>query len=163
MRCVWDAKVAGSNPVTLIVRNPKSLLGSVPDTCESRMARVSMNDPICTIKNTRAAYLSVITQGTQSVAQFGSALRLGRKGRRFESCHSDFGPVTQLGEYFVCIEKVAGSSPVRSIRRSVMGEQHSAGKGDKYRQVDSKKYRENYEKIFGKKKKTVTKKKDKKS
>ena len=99
----------------------------------------------------------------QSVAQFGSALRLGRKGRRFESCHSDFGPVTQLGEYFVCIEKVAGSSPVRSIWRSVMGEQHSAGKGDKYRQVDSKKYRENYEKIFGKKKKTVTKKKDKKS
>jgi len=44
-----------------------------------------------------------------------------------------------------------------------MGEQHSAGKGDKYRRVDSKKYRENYEKIFGKKKKTVTKKKDKKS
>jgi len=36
----------------------------VPYTCESRMARVSMNDPICTIKNTRAAHLSVITQGT---------------------------------------------------------------------------------------------------
>ena len=28
-----------------------------------------------------------------------------------------------------------------------------AGKGDKYRNVDSKKYRENYEKIFGSKKK----------
>jgi hypothetical protein len=28
---------------------------------------------------------------------------------------------------------------------------HSAGKGDKYRQVDMKKYRENYAKIFGKK------------
>ena len=54
----------------------------------------------------------------QSVAQFGSALRLGRKGRRFESCHSDFGPVTQLGEYFVCNEKVAGSSPVRSIKNT---------------------------------------------
>ena len=53
------------------------------------MARVSMNDPICTIKNTRAANLSVITQGTQSVAQLGSALRLGRKGRWFESSHSD--------------------------------------------------------------------------
>ena len=54
------------------------------------MARVSMNDPICTIKNTRAANLSVITQGTQSVAQLGSALRLGRKGRWFESSHSDY-------------------------------------------------------------------------
>ena len=34
-----------------------------------------------------------------------------------------------------------------------MGGQHDAGKGDKYRQVDMKKYRENYEKIFGKKNK----------
>ena len=110
--------VVGSSPTRGVVENPRSLLGSVPDTYESRMARVSMNDPICTIKNTRAAYLSVITQGTQSVAQFGSALRLGRKGRRFESCHSDFGPVTQLGEYFVCIEKVAGSSPVRSTKNT---------------------------------------------
>ena len=33
-----------------------------------------------------------------------------------------------------------------------MGGRHSAGKGDKYRQVDLEKYRENYEKIFGKKK-----------
>jgi hypothetical protein len=33
-----------------------------------------------------------------------------------------------------------------------MGTQHSAGKGDKYRPVDLNKYRENYEKIFGKKK-----------
>ena len=33
-----------------------------------------------------------------------------------------------------------------------MGGQHSAGKGDKYRPVDMNKYRENYEKIFGKKK-----------
>lgn len=30
---------------------------------------------------------------------------------------------------------------------------HGAGKGDKYRQVDMKTYRENYEKIFGKKNK----------
>ena len=43
-----------------------------------------------------------------------------------------------------------------------MGGQHSAGKGDKYRQVDMKKYRENYEKIFGKKKKNPPNKKDKK-
>ena len=81
--------VVGSSPTRGVVENPRSLLGSVPDTYESRMARVSMNDPICTIKNTRAAYLSVITQGTQSVAQLGSALRLGRKGRWFESSHSD--------------------------------------------------------------------------
>jgi uncharacterized protein VirK/YbjX len=33
-----------------------------------------------------------------------------------------------------------------------MGGQHSAGKGDKYRKVDLEKYRENYDKIFSKKK-----------
>ena len=49
-----------------------------------------MNDPICTIKNTRAAHLSVITQGTQSVAQLGSAPHLGCGGRRFKSYHSDY-------------------------------------------------------------------------
>lgn len=32
-----------------------------------------------------------------------------------------------------------------------MSGQHGAGKGDKYRPVDMQKYRENYEKIFGKK------------
>lgn len=42
------------------------------------------------------------------------------------------------------------------------GRRHSAGKGDKYRKVDAEKYRENYEKIFGKKKKKPLKKKDKK-
>ena len=36
-----------------------------------------------------------------------------------------------------------------------MGGQHNAGKGDKYRKVDLEKYRENYEKIFAKKKKKV--------
>lgn len=34
---------------------------------------------------------------------------------------------------------------------------HNAGKGDKYRPVDRDKYRENYEKIFGKKKKNGNK------
>jgi len=34
-----------------------------------------------------------------------------------------------------------------------MSRQHSAGKGDSPRKVDMQKYRENYEKIFGKKKK----------
>ena len=34
-----------------------------------------------------------------------------------------------------------------------MSGKHGAGKGDRYRQVDQKKYAENYEKIFGKKKK----------
>jgi len=44
-----------------------------------------------------------------------------------------------------------------------MGRQHSAGKGDKYRPVDMNKYRENYEKIFGKKKKPKTSNKEKKN
>jgi hypothetical protein len=43
-----------------------------------------------------------------------------------------------------------------------MDRRHSAGKGDNYRKVDMDKYRENYEKIFGKKKKKTPKKKDKK-
>jgi len=44
-----------------------------------------------------------------------------------------------------------------------MDRRHAAGKGDNYRKVDAEKYRENYEKIFGKKKKqTSKKKKDKK-
>ena len=43
-----------------------------------------------------------------------------------------------------------------------MGDRHSAGKGDRYRVVDRKKYSENYEKIFGKKKKSRVKKKEKK-
>lgn len=43
-----------------------------------------------------------------------------------------------------------------------MAGKHSAGKGDRYRQVDMKKYAENYEKIFGKKKKTKKKKEPKK-
>ncbi len=32
-----------------------------------------------------------------------------------------------------------------------MSAKHSAGKGDKYRPIDYKKYAENYEKIFSKK------------
>jgi len=43
-----------------------------------------------------------------------------------------------------------------------MSSKHGAGKGDRYRQVDQDKYRENYEKIFGKKKKTTPKPKKKK-
>jgi hypothetical protein len=43
-----------------------------------------------------------------------------------------------------------------------MSGRHSTGKGDKYRAVDRKKYSENYEKIFGKKKPTTVKQKEKK-
>jgi len=44
-----------------------------------------------------------------------------------------------------------------------MGGQHNAGKGDKYRPVDMNKYRENYEKIFGKKKPKKKSNKEKKN
>ena len=40
-----------------------------------------------------------------------------------------------------------------------MSREHAAGKGDSPRKVDLKKYRENYEKIFGKKKKKTSSKK----
>lgn len=39
---------------------------------------------------------------------------------------------------------------------------HSAGKGSRYRPVDMKKYAENFEKAFSKKKKKPIKKKDSK-
>jgi hypothetical protein len=39
-----------------------------------------------------------------------------------------------------------------------MSGKHGAGKGDKYRQVDMKKYSENYDKIFPKKGKPAKKK-----
>jgi len=44
-----------------------------------------------------------------------------------------------------------------------MAGKHGAGKGDKFRPVDMEKYRENYEKIFGKKKKKPPYKKKKES
>ena len=43
-----------------------------------------------------------------------------------------------------------------------MSRQHSAGKGDSPRKIDMKKYRENYEKIFGKKKNPNIKSNDRK-
>ena len=42
-----------------------------------------------------------------------------------------------------------------------MSRQHSSGKGDSPRKVDQQKYRENYDKIFGKKKTKIPKKKKK--
>ena len=44
-----------------------------------------------------------------------------------------------------------------------MAGKHGAGKGDKFRPVDMEKYRENYEKIFGKKKKKKPSSKKKES
>ena len=44
-----------------------------------------------------------------------------------------------------------------------MAGKHGAGKGDKFRPVDMEKYRENYEKNFGKKKKKPPSKKKKES
>jgi len=41
-----------------------------------------------------------------------------------------------------------------------MTRKHSAGKGDRYRKLDQKKWDENWERIFGKKKKNTQKKKD---
>ncbi len=48
---------------------------------------------------------------------------------------------------------------VKRIRAKMVNGQ--AGKGSKYRPVDPKKYAENWEKSFGKKKKKTTKKKGK--
>ena len=46
-----------------------------------------------------------------------------------------------------------------SLWRFIMSRKHGAGKGDTYRKVDQDRYRENYEKIFGKKKKKTNPKK----
>ena len=44
-----------------------------------------------------------------------------------------------------------------------MNNKNSAGKGDRYRPVDEKKYAENWEKAFGKKKKPKRNKKETKN
>tara|TARA_R100000008_G_scaffold81532_1_gene64879 strand:+ start:65 stop:250 length:186 start_codon:yes stop_codon:yes gene_type:complete len=61
------------------------------------------------------------------------------------------------------MQRTSGFNHYPVVKRNVpMSGKHGAGKGDKYRQVDMKKYAENYEKIFGKKKKTKKKKESKK-
>ena len=70
--------------------------------------------------------------GHRNVAQFGRALALGARSRRFKSCHSDFagggkpptqgalrtlgqnGVVAQLVEHLYGMEKVRGSTPLDS-------------------------------------------------
>ena len=42
--------------------------------------------------------LSWVNRG---VAQFGRALRSGRRGRKFESCHLDYGKDADYGIFFV--------------------------------------------------------------
>ena len=51
------------------------------------------------------------------MAQFGRALRSGRKGRRFKSCHPDFlfRGVAQLVARLLWEQDVGGSSPFTPI------------------------------------------------
>ena len=54
----------------------------------------------------------------REVAQLGSALGLGPRGRRFESCLHDnnfHGAFAQLGERLLCTQEVSGSIPLGSI------------------------------------------------
>ena len=53
----------------------------------------------------------------RDVAQFGRALRSGRKGRRFKSCHPDFlfRGVAQLVARLLWEQDVGGSSPFTPI------------------------------------------------
>jgi hypothetical protein len=51
----------------------------------------------------------------RDVAQFGRALRSGRKGRRFKSCHPDqYGGIAQMGERLNGIQEASGSIPLIS-------------------------------------------------
>ena len=55
----------------------------------------------------------------REVAQFGRALGLGPRGRRFESCLPDsnyikYGGLAQLGERLLCTQEVSGSIPLVS-------------------------------------------------
>ena len=51
----------------------------------------------------------------RGVAQLGSALDLGSRGRVFESHRSDhYGSLAQLGERSLDVRKVVGPSPARS-------------------------------------------------
>ena len=52
----------------------------------------------------------------RSVAQLGRALRSGRRGRRFESCHSDLPPF--LRGFFIFAERKSRLALVGIIRRT---------------------------------------------
>ena len=42
-------------------------------------------------------------KAVRGVAQFGRALRSGRRGRKFESCHLDHRKCTQFREFFLLL------------------------------------------------------------
>ena len=67
--------------------------------------------------------------------------------------------IAQLVEREAVNFDVTGSSPVRRVM--IDNRQHAAGKGDKPRPVDYKKWSDNWDRIFGKKK--INKKKIKKN
>ena len=61
------------------------------------------------------------------MAQFGRALRSGRRGRKFESCRLDFifslflvnAGIAQSVEHFTRNEGVEGSSPFSSFQKRI--------------------------------------------
>ena len=56
---------------------------------------------------------NLIHRNYLGVAQFGSALEWGSRGRKFKSSHSDqYGQLTQLVECLRHMEEVRGSSPL---------------------------------------------------
>ena len=56
---------------------------------------------------------SIFSIANRSVAQLGRALRSGRRGRRFESCHSDFFiAIPQSLKYGLCGFSLLGQGPV---------------------------------------------------
>lgn len=64
------------------------------------------------------------TRGLENrdVAQFGRALRSGRRGRRFKSCHPDhYGVWLSLVEYLNGVQGAAGSNPVTPTIGSLNG------------------------------------------
>ena len=101
----------------------KEMTSCIADWCNGSTAdsdSVSRgSSPLSVVKNLRKQILNFLfRRRTQvhtyrSVAQLGRALRSGRRGRVFESRHSDFTPILWGFLFFVEVEKSGNSGDIR--------------------------------------------------
>ena len=122
-RLLWEQDAGGSSPLTLTRFVKRE--GHVRAPCKGPFAacrsRALVSVPAPPTEKKRDYRDSA---SPRCVAQPGRALRSGRRGRTFDSCHTDHGCLAQLVEHSLDKRKVAGSRPAtstmwcRELRRS---------------------------------------------
>ena len=95
-------------------QSPSVQIRQEPPVASSKAKRLQLNWIECQTTNLEVAS-SILARRAKirDVAQLGIASVLGTEGRRFKSCHPDhylYGPVAQLGEHLICIQRVESSS-----------------------------------------------------